>query len=289
MRTVLKIAQTLEQEGFLENIPIAGEAHHLFGHRYYSNHLPSVEEASYGTYDFVAFGFPLIRSEFESSVFPLVITTESSDQAIGTAFLISGGRILTARHCIEDARRISIRGVDPNRLRAIFVPTDGRRDVAMLVFDEDPAPDRRQLNIGTAAILDEVMTMGYPPVPGFQSVLLAETARLAGYLHSTTGQLIGENESYLDRQNYLLISARVKGGNSGGPVLSKRGEVVGLVANAPSSDSSEIDPLGFGKAIPGPVIQQFLSDVQKNENVSAIRFAIEGAEISNLKGAFSSM
>jgi S1-C subfamily serine protease len=138
MRTVLKIAQTLEHEALLETVPVPGEPHHLFGHRYYSNYLPSSEEASYGTYDFVAFGFPLVRSEFERSVFPLVITTDTDDPAIGTAFLISGGRILTASHCIKAGYRASIPGIDLKRLRAIFAPSDGRKDVAVLVFDEDP-------------------------------------------------------------------------------------------------------------------------------------------------------
>jgi serine protease Do len=129
-------------------------------------------------------------------------------------------------------------------------------------------------------MLDEVMTMGYPPVPGFHSVLIAETARLAGYLHSTTGQLIAEYEAYMDRQDYLLISARVKGGSSGGPVLNKKGEVVGLIANAPSTDSSEIDALGFGIAVPSSAILQFLSDVQRNENLRSIKFAVHGTEVS---------
>jgi serine protease Do len=280
MRTVLKVAQTLEHEALLETVPVPGEPHHLFGHRYYSNYLPSHEETFYGTYDFVAFGFSLVRSEFERSVFPFVITTDTDDPAIGTAFLISGGRILTASHCIKAGYRASIPGIDLKRLRAILAPSDDRKDLAALVFDEDPAPDRKPFNIGTAVMLDEVMTMGYPPVPGFHSVLIAETARLAGYLHSTTGQLIAQYEAYMDRQDYLLISARVKGGSSGGPVLNKRGEVVGLIANAPSSDSSEIDALGFGIAVPSPAILQFLSDVQRKENLRSIKFAVHGTEVS---------
>jgi serine protease Do len=84
----------------------------------------------------------------------------------------------------------------------------------------------------------------------------------------------------MDSQDYLLISARVKGGSSGGPVLNKKGEVVGLIANAPSTDSSEIDALGFGIAVPSPAILQFLSDVHRNENLRSIKFAVDGTEIS---------
>lgn len=58
--------------------------------------------------------------------------------------------------------------------------------------------------------------------------------------------------SYLDRQDFILFNARVKGGNSGGPILNKYGCVAGMLVQIPISsvDSSKIDVLGYGIAVP---------------------------------------
>ena len=108
-----------------------------------------------------------------------------------------------------------------------------------------------------AEILDDILTMGYPPIKGFDSVLVAETAQVAGYLQSTTGEVVGNEVSYLDGQPYLLITARVKGGNSGGPVISREGKVVGIVAQLPASDSGP-DTLGYAAVIPITTLEALL-------------------------------
>jgi serine protease Do len=55
-------------------------------------------------------------------------------------------------------------------------------------------------------MLEEVLIMGYPPIPGFDGILISERAHIAGYLKSSVGQVLGQSECYLDRQQYLLIS-----------------------------------------------------------------------------------
>jgi serine protease Do len=120
------------------------------------------------------------------------------------------------------------------------------------------------MRLGTAGILDDIMALGYPRIPGFHNILVAQTARIAGHLehlHSTTGEVVDRQRSYLGG-DYLLMSARVKGGSSGGPVINKSGKVVGIVSASPSSDSEEVDRLGFGLAIPSDVIGEFLSNVR---------------------------
>jgi serine protease Do len=82
----------------------------------------------------------------------------------------------------------------------------------------------------------------------------------------TTGEIVDRAESYLGKIECLLISARVKGGNSGGPVVSKRGEVVGLVFGTPSTYSDAIDKLGFGIAFPSDEICRFLSEVDSGSD-----------------------
>jgi serine protease Do len=69
------------------------------------------------------------------------------------------------------------------------------------------------------------------------------------------------------------MSARVKGGSSGGPVINRGGKVVGIVSASPSSDSEQIDKLGFGLAIPSDLIEQFLSNLRLDSEVQDVKFS----------------
>jgi serine protease Do len=116
--------------------------------------------------------------------------------------------------------------------------------------------------------------MGYPPIKGFDSILVAETAKIAGYLQSTTGKIVGHEESYLDRQAYLLITARVKGGNSGGPVISSEGMVCGIVAQLPA-DENGADTLGYAVVIPITTLKHILENCSNSsEQVQSLRFTL---------------
>jgi serine protease Do len=109
------------------------------------------------------------------------------------------------------------------------------------------------------------MALGYPPIPGYPNVLSALRARVAGdlseYLRSTTGDVAAVEKSFLTPGRTYLMSARVKGGSSGGPVLNRRGEIIGMVSASPSSDSEKIDKLGFGTVIASSEIEEFLSEI----------------------------
>jgi S1-C subfamily serine protease len=71
------------------------------------------------------------------------------------------------------------------------------------------------------------------------------------------------------------MSARVKGGSSGGPVINKRGEVIGMISASPSSDSQEIDRLGFGTAIASSEIEEFLSEIaNESDRVGQVNFEV---------------
>jgi serine protease Do len=212
------------------------------------------------------------------------VTLKDGTPSIGSGFLIDSNRFVTAAHCIKDSKTIQIPGWNPatHGLNSIYIPTDKRIDLAVLTFDADPFPDAPKFKMQSFNVLDEVLSMGYPPIPGFQDFLVSETGRVAAYLKSTVGQVVTRAESYLDRQDKILISARVKGGNSGGPVVGKTGGVIGVVTAVPG-DNGVTDTLGYGIAIPHQTVMNFLEQVQSQTNeVQPLSYEVIGDEITML-------
>jgi serine protease Do len=66
------------------------------------------------------------------------------------------------------------------------------------------------LRFETPKILDEVLCMGYPPIPGFEAVQISDTASINSRLRVSGGRVVAQTESYLAGQEYLLINAKVK-------------------------------------------------------------------------------
>jgi serine protease Do len=275
----------LSAEGLLNHAGNTGTAA-FYGDCYYSMITAKFNEeiAAYGIFEFLVFGFPLIRNHFEKSVLPLIVTLKDDGDSIGSGFLIDSNRFVTAAHCVKGIKTIQIPGWKPatHGLNSIYIPTDERIDLAVLTFDADPFPDAPKFKMQSFNVLDEVLSMGYPPIPGFENFLVSETGRVAAYLKSTVGQVVTRAESYLDRQDYILISARVKGGNSGGPVVSKTGQVIGVVTAVPG-DNAVTDTLGYGIAIPHQTVMYFLEQVQSQTNeVQPLFYEVIGDEITML-------
>src|SRR5271165_2052311 len=78
-----------------------------------------------------------------------------------------------------------------------------RRDMAVAVCRKPLECERIRLRLGTGFVLDEVMALGYPPIPGYFNVLSALRARVAGdlseYLRSTTGDIAASEKPYLTK------------------------------------------------------------------------------------------
>lgn len=64
-------------------------------------------------------------------------------------------------------------------------------------------------------VLDNVLTMGYPPIPGLNPILISETSAVASYVQgrqkSSVGQIVAEVGSYMSKLDFFVITARVKG------------------------------------------------------------------------------
>ncbi len=68
----------------------------FYGDCYYSMMTARVteERVTYGLFEFLVFGFPLIRNHFEKSVLPLIVTLKDGRPSIGSGFLIDSNRFV---------------------------------------------------------------------------------------------------------------------------------------------------------------------------------------------------
>lgn len=239
--------------------------------------------AAYGSYDFVALGLPEVRRHFLPSVIRLGVLEEGKEKEIwGTAFLIENNRLVTAAHCLEEGTCVTIDGWDPNvaplesikmfgtpdPTRPVFF-TRSRIDLALLQFKADPFPFAPKFKLWGASVLDDSLVMGYPQMMGFPPDLIAGR-----------GQIIGEHFSTARNQKLVLVDARMKGGNSGGPVLNRLGKVMGVVTNALTDEEQNFDQLGYGLATPEQVLLDLIRACEKDaDKILEIRYEVSDGAI----------
>ena len=154
----------------------------------------------------------------------------------GSGFIIDAdGSILTNQHVIDRAERITVKLSDGRSLRARVIGADPDTDIALIKVDGQtglpvaPLGDSSTLRMG-----EWVGAIGNP----------------LGYEHSVTVGVI----SFLGRKlfdasldNYIQTDAAINFGNSGGPLINARGEVIGINAAV----SSRATSIGFAVPING--------------------------------------
>ncbi len=136
---------------------------------------------------------------------------------IGTAFAIDReGLLLTASHVARRADNLAVEFPGERRLAARLVGYDARRDLALLQVSGPVALPAIEVAHNGLRVGEPVVVIGTPRGrPGVMTVgeVVAPRASMPG----------------LARETLIRISAPIAPGNSGGPVLNARGQVVGLV------------------------------------------------------------
>jgi serine protease Do len=152
----------------------------------------------------------------------------------GTGFLIDAeGHILTNQHVIETADRLRVRLKDGRSLPARRVGADPETDIAVLKVEAPQAlpfvalGDSDRLRVG-----EWVVAIGNP--------LAYEHTVTVGIVSFIGRKLF---DTSLDR--YIQTDAAINFGNSGGPLINTRGEVVGIN----SAISSHASNIGFAVPI----------------------------------------
>ena len=178
----------------------------------------------------------------------------ASDTALGSGFLIeSGGRyVLTNDHVIADVAELRVGFSDGTELPARIVGRDPRLDLALLAVDAPRAPALRLADADDIEVGEWAVVLGNP----FGDEVTATAGLVAATGRGAAGSLLPGPA--IGFRTFLQLDARIHRGNTGGPVLSTAGEVIG-VAVATGERPGE---LSF--AVPAARVHEILEPLKRD-------------------------
>jgi len=173
-------------------------------------------------------------------------------QGQGSGFILNkDGLILTNNHVINNAQRVEVKLSNKHTYKAQVLAVDKNHDLALLKISNAPdlvpavLADSRGLIVG-----QRVYAIGNPF--GLQGTMTRGIISAIRSIRGPQGNPI---------EDAIQTDASVNPGNSGGPLLNSRGEVIGITTLIASNGADQSSGVGF--AIPINTAKAVLSDFEK--------------------------
>ena len=197
-------------------------------------------------------------------------------RGVGSGMVVrADGQVLTNHHVIAEAVSFAIEYADGTRVPARRIHADPRLDLALI------APEVAQTGRVAAPLSDRrprpgewVMAIGHPF--GLGDTVTVGVISGLGRDHEDLGR-----PAELDPDgiwSFIQTDASINHGNSGGPLVDLRGEVIGLTTAVRS------DGQGVAFAVPAPMARKFLAEVWAHGRFRHARLGIDVVELDEGPG-----
>jgi serine protease Do len=184
-------------------------------------------------------------------------------RGVGSGFFITGdGFILTNAHVVDGADEVIVTLTDKRELKARIVGADRRTDVAVVKVEGTGFPAVKIGDVGRLRVGEWVMAIGSPF--GLDNTV---TAGIVSAKQRDTGDFLP----------FIQTDVAVNPGNSGGPLINLRGEVVGINSQIYTRTGSFA---GISFAIPIDEAMRVADQLRANGRVIRGRIGVQIAEVS---------
>ncbi|MBM3295950.1 MAG: trypsin-like serine protease, partial [Candidatus Aminicenantes bacterium] len=173
----------------------------------------------------------------------------------GTGFFISAdGYIVTNNHIVENAAKVKAFTVQGEEYPAKVIGTDPPTDIALLKVEAKNIPFAELGDSSALKVGEWVLAIGNP--------LGMEHTVTAGIVSAKGRQLgLGDLTSYED---FIQTDAAINRGNSGGPLVNMKGEVIGINSNILTPSGGNV---GIGFAIPSSMAKKVVLQLKEKGQV----------------------
>ena len=201
-----------------------------------------------------------------------ILGEKGKEAGVGTGFFIDENFIVTNNHVVEDTTKLEVAMENSKKTYpAEVVYKDKMSDVAVVrIKDWETFKKENKYILLTMTtkyeLLDEVYAVGHP-WGLFWSISKGVVSRDLMQAPDTRGSFL------------LQTDAHVYNGNSGGPLLNTKGEVIGINSMMIAREGGS-----YGLAIPTSIVKKVLSDLEKYKEVRwpLIGVTLEGNTIKEI-------
>jgi S1-C subfamily serine protease len=197
---------------------------------------------------------------------------KEEQQSLGSGFVIDkAGHIVTNYHVIEGAKSVEVSFSNGDNLKARIVGSDPSTDIAVLQVQAHSRALTPLVwgNSDTAQVGDSVVAIGNP----------------FGYTRTATEGIISAVNRSLTAPNNIGIDhaiqtdAALNHGNSGGPLLNTRGEVIGVNSQISTGNTGQEGNVGIGFAVPANTVRRVVAEIIQHGSASHAFLGITAAEL----------
>ncbi|MEN9866637.1 MAG: hypothetical protein RL748_2227 [Pseudomonadota bacterium] len=188
---------------------------------------------------------------------------EEYPRGVGSGFIISSdGYVLTNAHVVEGADEVYVKLTDKREFKAKVIGTDRRTDVAVLKIDASNLPRLTLGDSSKSKVGEWVIAIGSP-----FDLENTVTAGIISAKARETGELLP----------FIQTDVAVNPGNSGGPLINMRNEVIGINSQIYSRSGGY---QGISLAIPIEEAVRVADQLRATGKVSRGRIGVAIGEVS---------
>ena len=194
---------------------------------------------------------------------------EYRSTALGTGFFISAdGYIITNNHIAENAAKVSVFTVQGDEYSGKVIGLDPRTDLAVVKIDVKNSPFAEFGDSAALRVGEWVLAIGNP---------LGMEHTVTSGIVSAKGRQLGVGEGGNQYEDFIQTDAAINRGNSGGPLVNLKGEVIGINSNILTPTGGNI---GIGFAIPSNLAKKVIPQLKEKGRVVRGKLGVTIASVN---------
>jgi len=202
-----------------------------------------------------------------------LVPQQQRQQSLGSGFVVDkAGHIVTNFHVVDGAKQVRVSFSNGASMKATVVGTDPSSDLAVLKIDASsraltplPLGDSDQMKVG-----DAVVAIGNP--------FGLDRTVTSGIVSAIQRAITAPNGYTID--HVIQTDASINHGNSGGPLLNGRGEVIGVNSQIETGDSSGGGNVGIGFAVPSNTVKTVIAQLIRQGRIDRAFIGISAVPIT---------